>query len=80
MRAALQPHYEEAVSVHLDKLNYGSLGYVIAPPICNLGGLYSLQSHAGVVTIGQGFVQNWGGLLACRFLIGVFEAGFLPGT
>lgn len=25
-------------------------------------------------------MQNWGGLLACRFLIGVFEAGFLPGT
>ncbi|KAI9926087.1 hypothetical protein MW887_004548 [Aspergillus wentii] len=33
----------------------------------------------GIVTVCQGFVQNRGGLIACRFLIGVFEAGFLPG-
>ncbi|KAL5343994.1 hypothetical protein BJX70DRAFT_393415 [Aspergillus crustosus] len=33
----------------------------------------------GLITICQGFVQNKGGLIACRFLIGMFEAGFLPG-
>ncbi|PLB50079.1 MFS transporter [Aspergillus steynii IBT 23096] len=33
----------------------------------------------GGITICQGFVQNRAGLIACRFLIGVFEAGFLPG-
>lgn len=33
----------------------------------------------GCVTIGQGFVKTWGALMACRFLIGLFEAGFLPG-
>lgn len=35
--------------------------------------------YEGCVTIGQGFVQTWGALMACRFLIGLFEAGFLPG-
>ncbi|KAF9892315.1 hypothetical protein FE257_002092 [Aspergillus nanangensis] len=39
----------------------------------------SIMIGWGVVTICQGFVQNWAGLLACRFFIGVFEAGFLPG-
>lgn len=33
----------------------------------------------GIVTICQGFVQNNGGLMTCRFFIGMFEAGFLPG-
>ena len=27
----------------------------------------------------QGFVQNYAGLVACRVLLGVFEAGTLPG-
>lgn len=27
----------------------------------------------------QGFVKNEGGLVACRFLLGCFEAGFVPG-
>ncbi|KAJ5352576.1 hypothetical protein N7452_001550 [Penicillium brevicompactum] len=34
----------------------------------------------GCVTIGQGFVQSWSALMACRFLLGIFEAGFLPGN
>ncbi|OJJ54927.1 hypothetical protein ASPSYDRAFT_158769 [Aspergillus sydowii CBS 593.65] len=33
----------------------------------------------GITTICQGFVQNNGGLMTCRFFIGMFEAGFLPG-
>ncbi|EEP81007.1 conserved hypothetical protein [Uncinocarpus reesii 1704] len=33
----------------------------------------------GVVTIGQGFTQNFAGLVVCRFLLGALEAGFLPG-
>ncbi|KAL2871213.1 major facilitator superfamily domain-containing protein [Aspergillus lucknowensis] len=33
----------------------------------------------GVITICQGFVKNNAELMACRFLIGMFEAGFLPG-
>ena len=33
----------------------------------------------GCVTVGQGFVQSWSALMACRFLLGIFEAGFLPG-
>ncbi|KAI0014723.1 putative allantoate permease [Xylariomycetidae sp. FL0641] len=34
----------------------------------------------GVVEIGQGFVQNYSGLLATRFLLGFFEAGVFPGS
>ncbi|KAL3469735.1 major facilitator superfamily domain-containing protein [Aspergillus californicus] len=41
--------------------------------------LSSIMVCWGIITICQGFVQNKGGLMACRFLIGVFEAGFLPG-
>lgn len=29
----------------------------------------------GTVMLGQGFVQNWYGLAACRALLGLFEAG-----
>lgn len=32
----------------------------------------------GVVTILQGLVTNYGGLLATRFFLGVFEAGIFP--
>ena len=34
----------------------------------------------GVVTICQGFVQGYGGLLATRFFLGLFEAGMFPGS
>lgn len=33
----------------------------------------------GLVTIGQGVTTSFGGLVACRLLIGLFEAGFVPG-
>ncbi|TID13934.1 Protein argonaute [Venturia nashicola] len=33
----------------------------------------------GVATMGQGLVESFGGLVAMRFLIGLFEAGFFPG-
>jgi len=34
----------------------------------------------GIVMTLTGVVQNFGGLLATRFLLGVFEAGFFPGA
>lgn len=34
----------------------------------------------GVVTMLQGFVQNYSGLLVTRFFLGVFEAGMFPGA
>lgn len=34
----------------------------------------------GVVMICQGFVHNYGGLLATRFFLGFFEAGIVPGS
>lgn len=33
----------------------------------------------GLVTVLQGFVQNYAGLLATRFFLGVFETGMFPG-
>lgn len=33
----------------------------------------------GAVTIGTGGVRNYPGLVATRFLLGVFEAGLFPG-
>ncbi|KAI0505913.1 major facilitator superfamily domain-containing protein [Xylaria bambusicola] len=33
----------------------------------------------GLVTIGQGFVQSYEGILVARFFLGVFEAGVFPG-
>lgn len=38
-----------------------------------------LTDISGVASMCQGFVKNNGGLIACRFFIGVFEAGFVPG-
>jgi MFS family permease len=34
----------------------------------------------GIVMTLTGVVQNYGGLVACRFLLGVAEAGFFPGA
>ncbi|KAI0139300.1 major facilitator superfamily domain-containing protein [Pestalotiopsis sp. NC0098] len=33
----------------------------------------------GIATVGQGLVRNVGQLIACRFLLGLFEAGLFPG-
>lgn len=34
----------------------------------------------GICTVGQGLVTNFAGLVACRFLVGFFEAGLFPGA
>ncbi|KAI1747998.1 MFS general substrate transporter [Xylaria castorea] len=34
----------------------------------------------GVITIGQGFVQSYSGLLTTRFLLGLAESGIFPGS
>ena len=33
----------------------------------------------GLVTMAQGLVQNYSGLLTTRFFLGVFETGMFPG-
>jgi hypothetical protein len=33
----------------------------------------------GLVLLFQGLVSNWGGLMATRFFLGVFETGMFPG-
>jgi MFS family permease len=34
----------------------------------------------GVVTVCQGLVQGYGGFIATRFFLGLFETGMFPGT
>ncbi|KAL4912758.1 MFS general substrate transporter [Aspergillus aurantiobrunneus] len=46
-------------------------------PSVYLGGLIFIW---GVVMMCTGFVQNFDSLVAIRFLLGLFEAGFLPGA
>jgi MFS family permease len=41
--------------------------------------LSSIMFGWGVITICQGVTQSFAGLVICRVLIGVFEAGFFPG-
>jgi MFS family permease len=41
--------------------------------------LSGIMAAWGVITIGMGVTQSFGGLVGCRFLLGVFEAGFFPG-
>lgn len=38
-----------------------------------------IMSLWGIATIGQGLVTTFRGLVACRFLVGLFEAGLFPG-
>lgn len=33
----------------------------------------------GTILIGMGFTKHWGTLALCRALLGITEAGFLPG-
>ncbi|KAH8663793.1 major facilitator superfamily domain-containing protein [Ilyonectria robusta] len=42
--------------------------------------LGTLVTLWGVVMTLTGIVKNFGGLLACRLLLGVFESGFFPGA
>ena len=34
----------------------------------------------GIITVCQGLVKTFGQLVAMRFLLGIFEAGFAPGA
>jgi MFS family permease len=47
------------------------------PPSLWLSGLMFFW---GITTMCQGFVKSYGGLLACRVFLGVFEAGVFPGA
>lgn len=38
-----------------------------------------LMTLWGIATIGQGLVNTFGGLVAMRVLVGLFEAGLFPG-
>lgn len=71
--------------------HYGSLGYV--PPTYFAEALtpetfedaschhtLTLSPSPGIATVGMGLVNNNNGLIACRVLLGLFEAGIVPGA
>jgi MFS family permease len=58
----------------MDQWNHVLLGCVLPNPTVVL-----TDKLAGIVTIAMGFVTNLAGLAACRVLLGLFEAGFVPG-
>jgi len=41
--------------------------------------LSGLMSGWGIITMCQGFVKSYAGLIVCRVLLGIFEAGVFPG-
>ena len=61
--------------------------YVLFEVLCNLllnkirpsVFLSTIVGCCGVITIGQGLTKSFGGLVVCRVLIGLLEAGFVPG-
>ncbi|CAI7654101.1 unnamed protein product [Penicillium bialowiezense] len=82
---------EDDLQMKADQYNYALfiffIPYILFEVPCNLimkklapsTWISGIMVAWGCVTIGQGFVQSWSALMACRFLLGVFEAGFLPG-
>ena len=56
------------------ELHYDLLGYAQC-----FSPVLKLTIHKGLVTACQGVTQSYSGLVVCRFLLGLFEAGFFPG-
>ncbi|CAG9992241.1 unnamed protein product [Clonostachys byssicola] len=51
----------------------------ILPRVGPANWLTFLGASFGAILIGMGFTYHWGTMALCRALLGVFEAGFLPG-
>ena len=39
----------------------------------------AVEISLGIITVCQGITQSFAGLVVCRVLLGIFEAGFVPG-
>lgn len=52
---------------------------LVLPRVGPANWLAFLGFSFGTVLIGTGFVKDWGTLAVCRVLLGITEAGFLPG-
>ncbi|KAH7113331.1 major facilitator superfamily domain-containing protein [Dendryphion nanum] len=52
---------------------------LVLPRVGPANWLAFLGVSFGSILIGTGFVRHWGTLVACRLLLGITEAGFLPG-
>ncbi|KAI8628387.1 major facilitator superfamily domain-containing protein [Xylariaceae sp. FL1651] len=64
----------------LDRVNLSNARLVDMneDPRFDVGNRYSIALLAGAVMLGMGSANDWRVTVVCRFLIGVFEAGFLP--
>ena len=63
----------------VDQWNYVFLGYVAVLTLTEMAMLTVPNRRIGIITVCQGVTQSFGGLVACRRLLGAFEAGFMPG-
>ncbi|KAL3480870.1 major facilitator superfamily domain-containing protein [Aspergillus californicus] len=52
---------------------------VILPKAGAANWLAFLGASFGIILIGMGFTYSWGTMAVCRTLLGIMEAGFLPG-
>lgn len=59
---------------------WGMLGFCSTSFLSEKVDLRLIEHRTGIATICQGLVKNVGGLIACRFLLGLFEAGVFPGA
>lgn len=53
---------------------------LLLPKIGPANWLSFLGVSFGAILIGMGFTKSWITMTVCRALLGVLEAGFLPGT
>ncbi|KXT08296.1 hypothetical protein AC579_6684 [Pseudocercospora musae] len=70
------------IAVMVFTLAYVILGIPANIAFRNLGpkSLSGMMFIWGICALCQGLVRSWEGLVVCRFFLGVFEAGFVPGA
>lgn len=78
VRGSKQPSHETCCSFDMLLLRHGWLVKYLC--LVSHRKYFHADGIAAIVTIGQGVITNYGGLLALRFLLGSFEAGLVPGT
>lgn len=85
--------YGMATDLHLEgnQFNIALTIFFVPYVVCEVPSNYFLKKFKphvwlalcmvlfGVVTLCQGFVKSFGGLVTCRFFLGMFEAGMFPG-
>lgn len=56
---------------------FGPIGSVVSKIISAKYALSGMMIGFGIASMCAGAAKSYGGLFACRFIVGLFEAGFL---